>query len=671
MRTPPEHWSDYRENPLYETEYRLIISGIIYDGDTIDSENLSIQRPLFKDKLSLGNVTVATLTCSILPQGAIPKMAQITVESRTVLGAQQTSWVAEGTFFIDTREELYDDWLSIVAYDDALKMEQPFLDQELEQGEWPMPMVNAVAEVATRIGVQLDTRNSIPSSYMMEYPNELTMREVMSNIAAACGGNWIITPDRTLYLCPVKLSETPALTVEEDEPMDFSITGDISTISKVVCIYSEDGSYYEAGDDTGFELDVSCDWATQEIANNLLAQVNGIVYVPFSMSGKIDPMLELGDTVSYNGNLLYIASIYKELSEGDYTTLSADGEKSINHEYPYLGTVQRSLNKKVTLGGNYFGVSISRKKGLQIQKTDGEAVSGEAVFNSDVLAMRAIVDGAMKDCIYFDTVSGKYKISGDVLIEGAVQSDASITDALYAEQGDISQLTVDRLETSDKIQRYLNGDVTNLQFIRIEGLSLRFIVATISKTGNTPDEEHLHNRYGSPLYWKKDISSADIIGGYPYVDGERVYVTEENTGFPVMVYSYSEAVVRQIMFIFDPDTMAYYCTETFGQGSGTNPDGTIRNQGFMQKTTQDFMLQYRTTGNKLIGITMNNSGYTDLYGLRKTSKLDFSKLSNNVFYEVIDGDSNNYEYTVTRDSQGRIVSITDSDGHTEKITWGE
>lgn len=423
---------------------------------------------------------------------------------------------------------------------------------------------------------------------------------------------------------------------------------------------------------TGHEVTADCSAATQQIVDNLLAQLDGYRYQPYvSNKAWVDPAYELGDVVYINGLWSYLISVSSKISTGMICSVSAPYEQEVDHKFPYVGTVSRNLKRKVALGQSYYGTTISRERGLVIQKTDGENTLGEAVFNSDVLAMRAVVDGAMKDCIYFDTVEGKYKISGDVLIEGAVQSDANITDSLYAEQGDISQLTVDRLETSDKIQRYLNGDVTQLQFIRVEGLALQFIVATVSRTNDTPDEEHLQNRYGSYLYWKKDISDAEIVNGYPYVDGERVYVTEENTGFPVMVYSYSEAVVRQIMFIYDPDTLAYYCTETFGQGSGTNPDGTIPNQGFMQKTTQMFTIQYRTTGNKLIGITMNNSGYTDLYGLRKTSKLDFSKLSNNVFYEVIDGDSNNYEYTVTRDSQGRIVSITDSDGHTETITWEE
>lgn len=332
-------------------------------------------------------------------------------------------------------------------------------------------------------------------------------------------------------------------------------------------------------------------------------------------------------------------------------------------------TLQKSLNDTVLEDRDYYGVQLSQKDGLTIKRVVNDETQSEAIFNSDTLSMRAKVDGQMKDCIYFDTGKQRYRLSGDVIIEGSIQSEATITEALYAEQGDISQLTVDRLETSDKIQRYLNRDVTNLQFIRIEGLSLSFIVATVSKTGDTPNEEQLHNRYRSPLYWKKDISNASIIDGYPYVEGERVYVTEENTGFPVMVYSYSEAVVRQIIFIFDPGTKAYYCTETFGQGSGTNAAGETVNQGWLQKTTERFFMKYRTGEGKEIGLQMNNSGFIDVIGLRKPTGINFSEWDSGKFYERIDGDDTRYEYNVTFDSQGRPTKITDSTGHETALYW--
>lgn len=333
-------------------------------------------------------------------------------------------------------------------------------------------------------------------------------------------------------------------------------------------------------------------------------------------------------------------------------------------------TLQKSLNDVVLEDRDYYGVQLSQKDGLTIKRTVNDETQSEAIFNSDILSMRAKVDGQMKDCIYFDTEKQRYCLSGDVLIEGAVQSDASITDALYAEQGDISQLTVDRLETSDKIQRYLNGDKTSMQFVRIEGLKLQFIIASV-KTDDDGDAqtEQLENRYGSLLYWKKDISYADIVNGYPYLDDERVYATEENTGFPITVFQYTEAVVRQIVFEYDSLTGAYYCTETFGQGSSVGTDGTVYNQGFMQKTTQEFFLKYRTTQGKVIGLQLNNSGYTDIIGLRMGKDLNFADWDSGRFSAQIDGDDRTYEYSVLFDESGRPIKIIDYTGHECVIHW--
>lgn len=333
-------------------------------------------------------------------------------------------------------------------------------------------------------------------------------------------------------------------------------------------------------------------------------------------------------------------------------------------------TLQKSINDVVLEDRDYYGVQLSQKDGLTIKRMANNELQSEAIFNSDILSMRAKIDGQMKDCIYFNTEKQRYCLSGDVVIEGAIQSDASITDALYAEQGDISQLTVDRLETSDKIKRYLSQDTSAMSFIRIEGLELRFIIASVPVNANgIAETEQLENRYGSPLYWSKDISNADIVNGYPYVDNVRVYATEKNTGFPIIVYSYTESIIRQIMFIYDPLKGATYCTETFGQGAGTNADGEIVNQGRLQKTTTEFYMKYKTEQGKEIGIKMNNNGFTDVVGMRKPTGINFSEWSNGKFYERVDGDDTRYEYAVEFDSQGRPIKIRDSAGHETAIYW--
>ena len=133
--------------------------------------------------------------------------------------------------------------------------------------------------------------------------------------------------------------------------------------------------------------------------------------------------------------------------------------------------MDRSLKRKVGLGNSYYGVTISRQKGLEIARGDG---ASEALFNSDTFAMRARIGGVMKDRIYFDPIKGDY------VFDGALGADAVFTDSLYAEAGDVAELTVDRLSTSRRIRKYILGDTSDDNYILIQDHYQRFITgATI------------------------------------------------------------------------------------------------------------------------------------------------------------------------------------------------
>lgn len=53
-----------------------------------------------------------------------------------------------------------------------------------------------------------------------------------------------------------------------------------------------------------------------------------------------------------------------------------------------------------------------------------------------------------------------------------------VTQSLYGERGTIAELTVDRLETSDKVRNYLNGDTSDVNYIRIYDQNIHFITAS-------------------------------------------------------------------------------------------------------------------------------------------------------------------------------------------------
>ena len=159
---------------------------------------------------------------------------------------------------------------------------------------WPQTMAAVVSEICTIIGVTLDARTSIRTGtgYTVDYPNDLTMREVLGYIAVAHAGNWTVTPENKLRLIPLT-GGTDTLNLGTNTAA-LSTSPAFAAWSKVT-VYWADEEAFQAGTDTGRELVCDCPWATQETANGILSIISGTTYQPFSGSGSfIDLALEVG-----------------------------------------------------------------------------------------------------------------------------------------------------------------------------------------------------------------------------------------------------------------------------------------------------------------------------------------------------------------------------------------
>lgn len=190
--------------------------------------------------------------------------------------------------------------------------------------------------------------------------------------------------------------------------------------SKVILRYDEDDSAFAAGDDTGRALEAFCPWATQAMADNILAKVKGYAYRPFEAAGaQLDPAAELGDGVTVNGTYSVLASLDTIFDAAMVSEIGAPAEEEIDHEYPYLSPTQRELGRRVKLGASYYGTRITRKNGLEIVKTDGQTEKSRVTLNSDLLAFYND-DGS--EALYFDTNAGKFRFRGDVSITGGTMN---------------------------------------------------------------------------------------------------------------------------------------------------------------------------------------------------------------------------------------------------------
>ncbi len=123
--------------------------------------------------------------------------------------------------------------------------------------------------------------------------------------------------------------------------------GDLFAPYTGVTINLQDGdTSFTAGDDSGRTLTVESPWASQKMADNLLAQVRGARHQPFNATGAIlDPAAELGDAITVDGvtGIMYRRSQrFGTLYRSD---ISAPGDEQINHEIPYYPPVKRALNR--------------------------------------------------------------------------------------------------------------------------------------------------------------------------------------------------------------------------------------------------------------------------------------------------------------------------------------
>ena len=198
MQTVSALYQQIRSGRHY-AERKINIAGTDYDEDVLVSLNTT--GGLFADgTLSAGSAVAREIDVVLwgVDSTSIPKMAEMRPYYRLTNGTQTSEWIQKGVFYIDTRST-DSGLLTIHGYDDMLKAEQVWVpDNSLG---FPMTMEQAANIIAGLMGVEIDARSVFNSAYTVDYPaNEYTLRDVLRYIAAAHGGNWIMSDAGELWL---------------------------------------------------------------------------------------------------------------------------------------------------------------------------------------------------------------------------------------------------------------------------------------------------------------------------------------------------------------------------------------------------------------------------------------------------------------------------------------
>lgn len=196
------------DNHWFET--RLVIDGVGTYGET-DLFAMSTTHEMFHNSPTIGSAVAGEITVKMVyPQNVtIPTMAKLLPQVRVCNATQQSEWLSQGVYYIDTRERTVTDYgesvLELHGYDAMLKAEQMY-NGRITGNSTDIQMVN---EIAYQMGVSVDSRTTalMTAAYTIPLPTGYSYREVLGYIASMYVGCFIITDEGKLRL--VSILELP------------------------------------------------------------------------------------------------------------------------------------------------------------------------------------------------------------------------------------------------------------------------------------------------------------------------------------------------------------------------------------------------------------------------------------------------------------------------------
>ena len=217
--------------------------------------------------------------------------------------------------------------------------------------------------------------------------------------------------------------------------------GEKKVISKVILTRSSD-TWFEAGDDTGDTLECSNPWATQAMADAILAELQGSpAYLPYTAADAlIDPAAEIGDGVTIGGIYSEIVSMNVQMDGTFSAGLAAPGVDEVEDEYPYQSSGDREAQRE-----NKRIYSLITKTDQEIRLYVANEIEGlEAEFSITAGEIRSYVD---------DQITG---VNSTIS-----QTASSLTAQINSVDGRITSLSAD-LNGIEASVRGLEGDYSSL-----------------------------------------------------------------------------------------------------------------------------------------------------------------------------------------------------------------
>ncbi|MBR2132909.1 MAG: hypothetical protein IJ955_10335 [Oscillospiraceae bacterium] len=217
MQETSELYQQLLCTPGHYKEIALEVAGELYLEDRISF--LSTYSKLFSgDQPKTGCAVARELRATLRNPGTISETARLVPMFRLRYADMASEWIRKGIYYIYTRSvNTKGNTVSIFAFDAMLHADQVWVPRQ--SLTFPMSMRAAVEEMAQLMSVdpdcpiELDNPDDISVARVVDYPaNDWTCRNILQFIAAAHGGNFVVTDLGKLRLC--RLGDCPPETFD-------------------------------------------------------------------------------------------------------------------------------------------------------------------------------------------------------------------------------------------------------------------------------------------------------------------------------------------------------------------------------------------------------------------------------------------------------------------------
>lgn len=430
--------SEKFENYLLARNRRFLVkasvNGVEYGNDKI--VDFSIKTSITtSEEFELGSVVASQLTLKIKTLSSVPANALIVPYIAMTGSTGPTEWLPLGHFYVDTREK-NGGVQTFVCLDKLMWSNESYISGI----SYPATMKQVWDEICDSLDYSYDLSVQIDPTYMIQAgPAGFTKKQVMGYIASANAACIYADKNGVIKFRRFAAADTPSFTMETSDYFRAKLLNPPKSFTRVVVTYdTDDGLTYEAGaGDENHTLHIDNPFATQEIANDLNARLNGFGYMPVEIEARGYPQLEAGDAFNFSNVVNSPAWIQADVAWDeadfpwngldDYVTVAlnvdyafagglkiviespskSEQESEFKVEGPLTQSVNRLNQNAVKFDKPYYGVIHSRTEGIIVEREDHKS---KVILNSDKLEFQA--NGVRK--LYFDPPTEQFKFTGVV-----------------------------------------------------------------------------------------------------------------------------------------------------------------------------------------------------------------------------------------------------------------